>query len=169
MVNAHQIDGLEKRTSGFDFLVGEWTVANRRLTTPLSGRDEWYETGATACSMTLHNGAISIDEMWYPEQGFAGTSIRVHDASADDWTIYWVNSRTGHLQPPVRGRWGQDGVFTATGPDTFGGREIIARYRWHSISAASATWEQAFSVDEEKTWETNWVMTWTRSGLSDSF
>ena len=157
-----QIDGLPKHTSGFDFLVGEWTVDNRRLRKPLTGDDEWYSTPASARSTTLHNGAMSIDEMWYPELQFAGASVRVYDADDDDWTIYWVNSKTGHLQPPVRGRW-TDGEFTATGPDTYDGRPIIARYHWHSIADGSAIWEQAFSVDEGRTWETNWVMTWSRA------
>ncbi|NLP85102.1 hypothetical protein HF576_14715 [Microbacterium sp. CFH 90308] len=162
MLSPHRIEALEKRTSGFDFLIGEWSVANRRLRRPLSGTSDWYETPATARSSTLHNGAISIDEMWYPDLGFAGASIRVHDPAADDWTIYWVKSRTGHLQPPVRGVWGPGNVFTATGPDIFEGTRIVARYRWHSISAQAATWEQAFSVDGGLTWETNWVMTWAR-------
>ncbi|MCK6066129.1 MULTISPECIES: hypothetical protein [Microbacterium] len=163
MFSPQHIEALEKRTSGFDFLIGEWSVANRRLRRPLSGGGDWYETPATARSTTLHNGAISIDEMWYPELGFAGTSIRVHDRVADDWTIYWVNSQTGHLQAPVRGGWDSDGMFTAVGPDTFEDKRILARYTWHSISSQAATWEQAFSVDDGLTWETNWVMTWTRT------
>lgn len=162
VIRAEELPGLRKRTAGFDFLVGNWTVENRRLREPLSGREEWYTTPATASASTMHNGAISIDEMWFPELNFAGSSIRVHDANADDWTIYWVNSNTGNLQPPVRGRWGDDGVFVADGPDTFAGRDIIARYSWHSITPASAVWEQAFSVDSRATWETNWVMNWTR-------
>ena len=164
MLTPHPIDELPKRTAGFDFLVGEWEVENRRLHKPLSGEKEWYTTPATARASTLHNGAISIDEMWFPELGFAGSSIRVHDAADDDWTIYWVNSQTGYLQLPVRGRWHEDGSFIGIGPDTFEGTDIIARYWWHSITANSAVWEQAFSVDRGQTWETNWIMTWTRSG-----
>jgi hypothetical protein len=166
-LTARTIDGLEKRTDGFDFLVGEWTVANRRLKAPLSGADEWYETGATARATTLHNGAISIDEMWYADLGFAGSSIRVYTPADGLWTIYWVNSNSGHLQPPVQGRWSDDGThFVATGPDKFEGRAVLARYLWHSITEESATWEQAFSGDGGESWETNWVMVWTRSALS---
>jgi hypothetical protein len=158
------IDGLAKRTDGFDFLVGDWKVANRRLRMPLSGVEDWYDTDATASSITLHNGAISIDEMWYPEPGFAGSSIRVYTPADEHWTIYWVNSDTGHLQAPVRGTWSDDGsTFVATGPDEFDGRPILARYVWHSITPDSATWEQAFSLDQGKSWETNWVMSWTRT------
>lgn len=158
------IDGLRKRTSGFDFLVGEWVVANRRLVEPLSGKQEWYDAQATASATTLHNGAISVDEMWFPDLGFAGTSFRVHSAAEDTWTVYWVNSSTGDLQAPVTGRWCDDGSrFVATGPDDYGGTPILARYLWHSIGPDSATWEQAFSVDQGATWETNWVMRWSRT------
>jgi hypothetical protein len=112
----------------------------------------------------MHNGAISIDEMWYPELGFAGTSIRVYTHEDQHWTIYWVNSNTGHLQPPVRGAWSEDeSRFIATGEDEFDGRPILARYLWHSITPDSAIWEQAFSLDQGKSWETNWIMTWTRA------
>ncbi|MEV6491206.1 hypothetical protein AB0M20_21720 [Actinoplanes sp. NPDC051633] len=166
MIRPPHIPGLHKRTAGFDFLVGDWLVDNRRLRTPLAGKDDWYTTPATATASTLHNGAISIDEMWFPELGFAGSSIRVHEAATGDWTIYWVSSGTGHLQPPVRGRWREDGTFVADGPDTFDGRDIIARYMWHSITPTSAVWEQAFSVDDRESWETNWVMSWTRAAAA---
>jgi hypothetical protein len=146
----------------FDFLVGHWRVDNRRLVAPLAGGHEWLSSTAIATSRIQHGGAISIDEMWYPEQGFAGTSVRLRSPDGS-WTIYWVNSSTGLLQAPVTGRWDESGArFVATGTDEFEGREILARFLWHSIGSAQATWEQAFSVDDGVTWETNWVMTWDR-------
>jgi len=146
----------------FDFLIGGWHVTNRRLAAPLTGQDEWYSSTATATSRTQHGGAISIDEMWYPEQGFAGTSVRLRSADGA-WTIYWVNSSTGQMQAPVTGRWDETGSrFVATGTDKFEGRPVLARYLWHSIGVDRATWEQAFSVQDGATWETNWVMTWDR-------
>ncbi len=158
-----QLPGLAKKTSGFDFLVGDWNVDNNRLRRPLSGSDEWYRSHATASSTTLHNGAISVDEMWYADEGFAGASVRTYAAENDLWTIYWINSSTGTLQPPVSGRWNEAGDrFEARGPDTYDGRSIVARYLWHSITGSTATWEQAFSLDDGATWETNWVMTWIR-------
>jgi hypothetical protein len=38
------------------------------------------------------------------------------------------------------------------------------RYVWSEITPTSALWEQAFSADGEKTWETNWTMAHTRRG-----
>ncbi|MCW2764297.1 MAG: hypothetical protein JWO11_256 [Nocardioides sp.] len=158
------IEGLEKKTSGFDFIVGEWNVANERLRAPLSGQTDWYSTHATARAFTLHNGAVSVDEMWYPEGGFAASALRFYDAAQDLWTIHWVTSDNGALQPPVYGRWNEAGDhFEAQGPDEFDGRPIIARFLWHSIEPDAATWEQAFSVDEGDTWETNWRMRWSRA------
>lgn len=153
--------GLARATSGFDFLVGTWAVRSRRLREPLAAVEEWYVTDAAARATTLQNGAISVDEMWFPEEGFAGSSIRLYDAAEDAWTIYWVNSRSGRLQAPVVGRW-SDSTFTADGSDVYNSVSIIARYRWHSISGNTATWEQAFSTDGRLTWQTNWVMEWRR-------
>lgn len=155
------IDGLHKRTSGFDFLIGDWTVANRRLSAPLSGEDDWYDTEATASATNLHNGAISVDEMWYAELGFAGSSIRVHSPRMTRGPSTGSTATPGTSKPRYTEARSEDGSrFVATGPDEFDGTPILARYYWHSIAPDSATWEQAFSVAGE-TWETNWVMEWT--------
>ena len=43
------------------------------------------------------------------------------------------------------------------------GKDIRARFVWSDITADSARWEQAFSVNGERTWITNWIMEFTRS------
>jgi hypothetical protein len=47
--------------------------------------------------------------------------------------------------------------------DTYDGKDIRARFVWSDITADSARWEQAFSVDGERTWITNWIVDFTRS------
>lgn len=35
---------------------------------------------------------------------------------------------------------------------------IRVRYTWDETTATTARWQQAFSPDEGRTWETNWIM-----------
>ncbi|WP_171981925.1 hypothetical protein [Brevundimonas sp. LM2] len=43
-----------------------------------------------------------------------------------------------------------------------GDRPVVARFTWSDIGPASARWSQAFSYDDGATWETNWVMVFSR-------
>jgi hypothetical protein len=142
----------------FDFLNGSFDIAHRQLRNPLTGSDEWDEYATTSTARTHFDGAVSIDETWFPNKGSYGMSIRLYDRSAKEWTVYWVNSRTGVLQPPVRGRF-EDGLI---GEDTHDGRPVLASYRWSDVTEQTAHWEQAFSTDGGRTWETNWIMDLTR-------
>jgi len=42
------------------------------------------------------------------------------------------------------------------------GRMVRTRYTWSQITPTSARWEQAYSSDAGKTWETNWTMEFRR-------
>jgi hypothetical protein len=152
---------LAKVTSDFDFLVGRFDVINRRLINPLTGSEAWEEFPATAIARTHFNGAISVDEMCFPTKGFFGMSIRLFNPVAREWTVYWVNSKTGALQAPVRGRWA-DGASLLFGDDEHDGTPVRASYQWSEVKERTAHWEQAFSVDNGETWETNWTMDWSR-------
>ena len=70
-----------------------------------------------------------------------------------------VDLMAGHpaaheLDPPVVGEF-HYGVSTFFTEDTFNRRPIVVRYLWSDIAPNSAKWQQAFSDDGEKTWETN--------------
>jgi nicotinamidase-related amidase len=47
-------------------------------------------------------------------------------------------------------------------PGDYKGKPIRVRYLWTNLSSAPH-WEQAFSEDQGKTWETNWTMNFTRT------
>jgi hypothetical protein len=45
----------------------------------------------------------------------------------------------------------------------FSGRPIRVRYMWSNVATPTPRWEQAFSDDGGTTWETNWVVDFTRA------
>ena len=147
----------------FDFLMGSWKVENRRLRERLKGSNVWEEFEATSVARPLLGGVGNEDEYRTDHGGgFIGMSFRFFDLSAKKWSIYWASSRTGTLDPPVTGSIsGDTGVFD--GVDVFEGRPIHVRYIWSRIRSGSPRWEQAFSADDGETWETNWIMDFSRT------
>ena len=147
--------------SDFDFLVGQWHVAHRYLASRLSGSDDWGESSGLATSRTYFNGTISTDEFHFPSVGSRGFALRLFDPKSKLWSIYWVSSRDGKLQPPLHGTF-SNGIGEFYGDDIHDGQPIRVRFIWSDITDRSARWEQAFSADGGKTWEVNWVMSFRR-------
>jgi len=151
----------------FDFLVGSWRVHHRRLKLRLAGNHDWEEfEGTSRLEMTMA-GAGTVDDNWLdlPGGAYRAVGIRAYDPKTGLWSIWWLDGRNpqGPLDPPVRGRF-ENGIGTFTGNDTFNGKPIVVRYTWSRITPTTCHWEQAFSPDGGKTWETNWVMDLTRVG-----
>ena len=48
------------------------------------------------------------------------------------------------------------------GDDLHEDQRVRVRFVWSETSAASARWEQAFSLDDGATWLTNWIMEFGR-------
>jgi hypothetical protein len=147
----------------FDFWIGSWKVRNRRLVERLAGSDEWEEFDAEVVARFLMDGLGNEDEFRTDHDGgFIGMSFRFFDPVEKRWSIYWADSRrSGVLDPPVFGTFeGDIGIFE--GEDLFDGRPILVRFTWSGITTPTPRWEQAFSADGGETWETNWVMDFTR-------
>jgi hypothetical protein len=145
----------------FDFLHGKWSVANRKLKERLTGSSEWLEFPGTAECWSLFGGAANVDEITFPTENVSGLTLRLYDPRREEWSLYWASSDGGTLFPPVVGRF-SGGTGTFYGDDTQDGTPVRVRYIWSGITPTSARWEQAFSVDGKRTWETNWLMDFTR-------
>ena len=90
----------------------------------------------------------------------SGVALRCYDRSAKRWAIYWVGDGDGLLGPAVYGGFqGSEGLFE--GDDIYEDKPIKVRFR--KLSPASARWEQTFSFDSGKSWETNWIMDFSRA------
>ncbi len=144
----------------FDFWTGTWRIHNRRLRARLAGSNEWDEFEARGQTWPTLNGLGNRDELrtgFWPD--FVGMTFRFFDPATRLWSIHWADSRRGVLEPPVVGSFdGDTGTFY--GDDIFEGKPIRVRFVW--TRAPRVCWEQAFSADGGRTWETNWTMDMTR-------
>jgi hypothetical protein len=155
----------EASATDFDFWFGSWEVRNRWLTRRLAGSDDWEEFPATVIARPLLDGVGNEDEFRTDHDGgFVGMSFRFFDPERRRWSIYWADSRRpGELDPPVFGTFSGDlGVFE--GEDIHRGRPILVRFTWSGVTTPTPRWEQAFSDDGGRMWETNWVMDFARAG-----
>ncbi len=145
----------------FDFFHGDWEVLHRRRTDfldPGSGREEF--SGTSRCR-PLFDGTANLDEIDMPRLSAKGATLRLFDPETERWSLNWASSVTGTLFPPVFGRF-VAGRGEFHGDDTHDGKDVRVRFVWSGISATTARWEQAFSVDGGETWLTNWTMEFTR-------
>jgi hypothetical protein len=148
----------------FDFLIGNWAVHHRKLKHRLAHSDDW-ETFSGTCEMkTLLSGSANVDDnvLAAPDGTYRAASLRAFDPSTKMWSIWWLDGRHPHrLDAPVAGGF-SNGVGAFFGADTWNGQAIRVRFVWSDITPNSARWQQAFSLDNGKTWETNWIMDFRR-------
>ena len=146
----------------FDFLAGEWRVDHRYIR---GATGEWADVGGTCRHRTLTDGWANVEEhvMAMPDGPRRAVGLRAYDPKAAEWSIWWLDGRlpSGPLDPPVKGRF-ENGVGTFYGDSTLDGKPIRVRFVWSRITPTSARWEQAYSSDTGRTWETNWTMEFRR-------
>jgi hypothetical protein len=148
----------------FDFLLGHWTVHNRRLVQRLVGSHDWTRFEAKD-SFSALPGALGTEEHYSTDfwKGYQALGLHLYDPGHRLWTLYWADNRNapGTIQTLAKGAFrGDVGVFCA--PDTFDGKPITVRILWKHIDPLRVRWEQAFSTDRGASWETNWTMDFTR-------
>ncbi len=146
--------------SDFDFEIGNWVVKHRKLKERLNNCDEWIEFDGLSCTQKILGGFGNIEDnqLFLPEGQVRAVALRSYNSDTGLWSIWWLDGRNpGRLDVPVVGQFA-DGVGLFYADDILNDKSIKVRFMWSTPSPNTPRWEQAFSVDEGATWETNWVM-----------
>ncbi len=161
----HQRDAFPCSTRGdFDFIHGSWRVRHRKLRDRLAGCTDWAEFGGTMHADPILGGLGNFDRnvIDQPEGRYEACTLRLFHPDTGQWSLHWVDGRDPKIDPPLYGAF-EGGVGTFFGEDSVRGRPIRLRFVWERPTLATARWNQAFSADGGVTWETNWIMEFSRA------
>ena len=148
----------------FDFWIGEWNVRN--LSPGATVESEWVDDGmATNRVYSINNGCGIIEHWEGIRKGrhMYGFSVRAFDTEQQKWVLVlnWP-------QPNQAGFGVLTGVFRHGRGEFFAKfqnaeeKPMLTRYSFADAAHDSFRWDAAISSDEGKTWETNWIMEFSR-------
>jgi len=147
----------------FDFHFGIWKTHIHRLLKPLTDSHTWTDYDGTSVVSKVWGGQASIFELEAtgPTGHIEGVGLRLFNPQSHQWSLNWANGSDAVMTTPMVGRFlhGQGQFYDQ---EEFQGRIIMSRNGFSAITPSSSRFEQAFSDDAGKTWETNWIMTFTR-------
>lgn len=148
----------------WSFLYGTWRTHYRRLRKILAGNHQWYDCYGTSVVRPFWKGLGNLEDgdLRCPRQYVQGMTLRMYSPSTHQWSLWWGTTRLGLTEPPQVGHFNANGVGDFFSDDTYRGRKVVVRYRWRVLPGDHPYFEQAFSVDHGKTWETNWTTVYTR-------
>lgn len=154
----------------WQWLVGNWDVHHERLRDRLVGSTTWDEFGGKCNSWPTLGGLGNVDDclLFLPTGAYRAFAPRAFDPKTNQWNIWWLDGRVaGKLDPPVRGSFqGNEGEFH--GADVHKGTPVTVRFRWHETDSKRPWWDQSFSTDGGRSWETNWRNYFTRTHATPS-
>jgi hypothetical protein len=148
----------------FDFEFGEWKMQLSRRVKPLSGSNEWVRYEGTSVVHKVWNGAANLGEIELdgPKGHIEGLSLRVWNPEAKQWNVHFANSASGVVGDAMVGGF-EDGRGEFYDQETYDGRAVFVRFVFSDITKNAFRFEQAFSQDGGRTWEPNWIATFTRT------
>lgn len=161
--NTKQTIRLRDGQHDFDFNIGIWKTHISRLKQPLTGSTTWVEYQGISIVRKVWNGRASLFELEAdgPAGRIEGVGLRLYNPESRQWSLNWANSADGIMTRPMIGEF-RNGRGEFYDQEIFNGRAILVRNGFSNITPNSSRFEQAFSDDGGKTWETNWIMTFTR-------
>jgi hypothetical protein len=147
----------------FDFEFGRWKTHLKRLVHPLSGSTQWVECDGTSVVSEVWNGKANLVELEVdcPSGHLEGLNLRLYNPESHEWSLNYSNVSMGTLMQPTIGEFNNShGQFYDQ--ERFNGRAVFVRFMITPVTPNSVHFEQSFSEDGGKTWETNWVADDTR-------
>ena len=142
----------------FDWDIGTWKTHQRRLVHPLTGSTTWVDYTGTDVVRKIWDGANTGE---IRANGTGGQleifALRLYNPDSHEWSIFFTNSATGAMSVPAVGRF-RNGRGDFYDQETYNGKTILLRFSVFDITKTSCHFEQAFSPDGGKSWETNFIV-----------
>jgi hypothetical protein len=169
-VEANPALPLRDGSHDFDFEVGTWKTHLKVLTHSESGAATWAEFNGTSVVRKIWNGKANMVELEVdgPTGHVEGLNLHLYNPTAHQWSLNFANAKAGVIGVPTVGEF-RDGRGEFYDLEPIDGRMTLVRNIWSDVNANFCHFEQAFSTDGGKTWETNWIADDTRmsnDGLS---
>jgi hypothetical protein len=147
----------------FDWEIGTWNIHVSRLLHPLTGSTEWVELNGTVKVRKVWEGRANLAEIDIngPTGRIQFLSLRLYNPESHQWSVSFSSVGAGTLGIPMFGEF-KNGRGEFYDQEPLNGKAIWVRFIFYSVSPDKGRSEQAFSTDGGKTWEVNWVNTYTR-------
>lgn len=147
----------------FDFETGSWNCHLKRLLRPLTGSNTWVDYEGTSVVKDIWNGRANFGELEVGDSAvhIEGLTLRLYNPRAHQWRLYWANSKDGILSGSTVGQF-TNGRGEFFDQEDYNEKSIFVRFVFSDVAHDSFKTEQAFSPDFGKTWEPNWIATFTR-------
>jgi hypothetical protein len=164
-----QARATRQKASDFAFLEGDWQVQHRYIRVKPDGR-EWVEVPGTVSHREYQDGWANVED--YVMNGPGGPSyavaMRSYNPKNAQWTVWWLDGRNpSSMEEPMKGRF-ESGVGTFFGSTTIDGKPTRVHFTWSDTTTASPRWQQDYSYDDGKSWETVWIMQFQRGTATAS-
>lgn len=146
----------------FDFNIGTWKTNIKRLKDPLSGTTAWINMEGTVTVRKVWGGKASLEEIEVNSPGrWEGATLFLYNPTSRQWSQNFVSADDGTLETPTIGSF-KNGVGELYAHDTYKGRHVLVKGTWSHIQPNSHQYEEAYSADGGKTWETYFSASLTR-------
>jgi hypothetical protein len=145
----------------FDFEIGSWKTrlqVSSRMAHPFTGPNTWSVYEGTSVVRKIWGGRANMVELEVdgPADHLEGLNLRLYNPQSHQWSLNFANSKVGVMGVPTIGEF-KDGRGEFYDQEAINGRVVLVRNIFSDITANSCHFEQAFSDDGGKTWETNWI------------
>lgn len=154
----------------FDWEVGVWKTHLRALRQNPDGTTAWITYEGTSNVIPIWNcraEMVELDVTGPDGRHLQAINLRLYNPASRQWSLNFANAATGVMAVPTIGEF-RNGIGTFYDQEPIGGREVLVRNVWSSVTMTSAHFAQAISDDGGKTWTENWIADDTRvQGTTD--
>ena len=150
---------------GFDFNMGRWMTKIRAVAHPLSAPGAWSDLHGTHVVYRLWDDWANIGQLEVDGPGghVEDLALRLYDRKTRQWRVYFANSQSGTLAPPMVGAF-ENSTASFVGLDEVNGQTVLTRNIWSEIGATSCRQDWAISTDGGKSWVPTWSSVDTPGG-----